>query len=164
MNRYRAIIVIISTKGARGERQDLVGPALSPRLAEAGYELEPTVIVTDDRAAISELLIDLVDRQALDLILTSGGTGLSPSDQTPEATDDVLERPIPGLAEAMRAAGRAITPHADLSRALAGQRGSSLIINLPGSPKGALENLTVVLPALAHALDKIKGDPSDCAR
>ncbi len=161
---YQAIVVVASTKGARGEREDLVGPALAGPLTEAGYALVPTLIVTDDRTAIAEALVELVDRRSIDLVLTSGGTGLSPSDVTPEATLDVAERQIPGLAEAMRAAGRAFTPHADLSRAVAVQRRRSLIINLPGSPKGALENLLVVLPALNHALDKIKGDPRDCAR
>lgn len=162
--KYSALVLVISTKGARGEREDLVGPALNRRLAEAGYQPEPTLIISDDRALIAETLVELADRRRVDLILTSGGTGLSPSDLTPEATEEVLDRQIPGLAEAMRAAGRAITPHADLSRALAGQRGRSLIINLPGSPRGALENLEIVLPALGHALDKIQGDERDCAR
>ncbi|MDR0882055.1 MAG: MogA/MoaB family molybdenum cofactor biosynthesis protein [Candidatus Adiutrix sp.] len=161
---YKAIVVVLSTKGAKGERVDLVGPAVSERLLQAGYVTAPTIIVTDDRALIVETLVNLVDSQGLDLVLTSGGTGLSPSDVTPEATLEVVDRVIPGLAEAMRAAGRAITPHADLSRAVAGQRRQSLIINLPGSPKGALENLDILLPSLIHALDKIKGDPRDCAR
>ncbi|MDR2947074.1 MAG: MogA/MoaB family molybdenum cofactor biosynthesis protein [Candidatus Adiutrix sp.] len=161
---YRAIVVVASTKGAQGEREDLVGPAVNRRLTEAGYTVEPTVVVTDHRELIAQTLVALADERGIDLILTSGGTGLSPSDVTPEATADVAWRLIPGLAEAMRAAGRAITPHADLSRAIAAQRRQSLIINLPGSPRGALENLEVVLPALSHALDKIKGDPTDCAR
>ena len=162
--KYRAAVVVVSTKGACGEREDLVGPALFLRLTEAGYLPEPAIIVADKREAISESLVKLVDSQKIDLILTSGGTGLSPDDVTPEATMDVLDRVIPGLAEAMRAAGRSLTPHADLSRAVAGQRRQSLIINLPGSPKGALENLETILPALKHGLDKIKGDPADCAR
>ena len=164
MSGYKAAVVVISTKGSRGQREDLVGPALTGRLEKAGYAVEPTVIITDDRAVIAETLVRLIDDHGWDLILTSGGTGLSPTDVTPEATEEVLDRQIPGLAEAMRAAGRAITPHADLSRAVCGQRRQSLIINLPGSPKGALENLEVVLPALGHALDKIKGDDRDCAR
>ncbi|MDR1045073.1 MAG: MogA/MoaB family molybdenum cofactor biosynthesis protein [Candidatus Adiutrix sp.] len=164
MNQYRAALLVISTRGASGERADLVGPALKPRLLEAGYQVEPVLVIPDDREAISECLVEMCDLRKIDLILTSGGTGLSPSDLTPEATLEVLDRRIPGLAEAMRAAGRAITPHADLSRAEAGQRRQSLIINLPGSPKGALENLEVILPALPHALDKIKGDPTDCGR
>ena len=164
MAEYRAIVVVVSTKGSQGEREDQVGPALGRRLVEAGYAVGSTIIVTDDQAVIAETLVELVDERNLDLILTSGGTGLSPTDLTPEATEEVVDRLIPGLAEAMRATGRAITPHADLSRALVGQRRQSLIINLPGSPKGALENLEVVLPALGHALDKIKGDNRDCAR
>lgn len=164
MSSYRAIAVILSTKGAIGQRADLVGPALAGPVTEAGYKLEPTIIITDDRELISRTLVDLCDSQGLDLILTSGGTGLSPTDLTPEATEDVADRLIPGLAEAMRAAGRLITPHADLSRAVVAQRRQSLIVNLPGSPKGAVENIQVILPALRHALDKIKGDPADCAR
>lgn len=162
--KYRAAVVIVSSKGALGEREDLVGPALTPRLAEAGYLVEPTYVVTDQRETISKMLMKLVDQKMIDLVLTSGGTGLSPDDVTPEATLDVLDRQIPGLAESMRAAGRTVTPLADLSRAVAGQRHSSLIINLPGSPKGSLENLEAILPALRHGLDKIKGDPADCAR
>jgi molybdenum cofactor synthesis domain-containing protein len=165
MSKYKTAIVIVSTKGAAGEREDLVGPALSKRLTEAGtYKCSPAVIIRDNREAISELLLELIDRQGYDIVFTSGGTGLSPSDLTPEATLDVADREIPGLAEAMRAAGRLITPHADLSRAVVVQRRQSLIANLPGSPRGALENLEVLLPALPHALDKIKGDPADCAR
>jgi molybdenum cofactor synthesis domain-containing protein len=162
--KYKAAIVIVSTRGARGEREDLVGPVLEKRLLESGYEVSAAIVVTDDRDAVGGLLARLTDVDSFDLILTSGGTGLSPSDLTPEATLDVADRLIPGLAEAMRAAGRAFTPHADLSRAVAAQRRQSLIINLPGSPKGALENLEIALPALRHALDKIKGDPTDCAR
>lgn len=161
---YKAAVLVVSTKGAAGQRQDLVGPALSQRLAEAGFQPEPVSLVTDERGAIAEALKNLADEKGVDLILSSGGTGLSPSDVTPEATAEILERQIPGMAEAMRAAGRAITPLADLSRALAGQRGRSLIINLPGSPKGALENLESVLPLIRHALDKIQGDEQDCAR
>ncbi len=161
---YKAAVLVVSTKGAAGQRQDLVGPALNQRLAEAGFQPEPVSLVTDERALIAAALKKLADEKGVDLILSSGGTGLSPSDLTPEATADILERQIPGLPEAMRAAGRAITPLADLSRALAGQRGRSLIINLPGSPKGALENLESVLPLIRHALDKIQGDERDCAR
>ena len=165
MTAYKTALVIVSTKGAAGGREDLVGPALAARLAQSGcYQCSPAVITPDSREGVSALLVKLVDREGYDLVLTSGGTGLSPSDLTPEATLDVADREIPGLAEAMRAAGRTITPHADLSRAVVVQRRQTLIANLPGSPKGALENLEVLLPALKHALDKIKGDPTDCAR
>lgn len=165
MSAYKTAIVIVSTKGAKGDRVDLVGPAINKRLLETErYKPIPPIIVTDKREAISNLLVTLADKEACDLILTSGGTGLSPTDVTPEATMDVAERDIPGLAEAMRAAGRAITAHADLSRAVVVQRRQSLIANLPGSPKGALENLEVLLPALRHAIEKIQGDLSDCAR
>lgn len=163
-SQYRAIVLVVSTKGAAGEREDLVGPAVNERMRGAGFIVDPTLIVPDDRDLIARSLTELVDAKGYDLVLTSGGTGLAPTDLTPEATLDVAHRLVPGLAEAMRAAGRAITPHADLSRAVAVQRGQSLIINLPGSPRGALENLETVLPALYHGLDKIKGDPSDCAR
>ncbi len=165
MSEYKTAIVIASTKGAKGEREDKVGPALTRVLTEAArYAVSPALIIADDREAIAALLVKLIDAEGFDLVLTSGGTGLSPTDLTVEATLDVAHREIPGLAEAMRAYGRAITPHADLSRAVVVQRGQSLIANLPGSPKGALENLSVLLPSLPHALDKIKGDPGDCAR
>ncbi len=160
---YKAGILIVSTKGARGEREDLVGPLLHQRLSAEGYNVVQTFIVEDDRPLIAQTLIQLIDVDKLDLIITSGGTGLSPTDVTPEATADILSRTIPGLAEAMRAFGRTINPHADLSRSLAGQRGESIVINLPGSPRGALEGLEVVLPSLFHALDKIKDDRTDCA-
>ena len=160
---YKVGILIVSTKGSKGEREDLVGPLLHQRLSAEGYNVAQTVIVEDDRQLIAKTLIELIDVDKLDLIITSGGTGLSPTDVTPEATADILSRPIPGLAEAMRASGRASTPFADLSRSMAGQRGESIVINLPGSPSGALEGLEVVLPSLFHALDKIKGDWSDCA-
>ncbi|MEI6316091.1 MAG: MogA/MoaB family molybdenum cofactor biosynthesis protein, partial [Syntrophus sp. (in: bacteria)] len=112
---------------------------------------------------IKAALIDCADRQGLDLIVTTGGTGVTPRDVTPDATREVLEKEIPGMAEAMRQASMAKTPHAMISRALAGLRGKTLIINLPGSPKGVRENLAVVLPAIPHAVEKIQGSDKDCA-
>lgn len=160
---YKSGIVIASTKGAVGERDDLTGPMLSEILEEAGFPVSRVSIVTDEIKALADAMRVMIDEEGIDLILTSGGTGLSPTDVTPEATRTILTQDIPGLAEAIRAAGREKTPHADLSRGLTGVRGNSLIINLPGSPKGAREGLETVLPALTHALDKINGDPEDCA-
>ncbi|MGB4221430.1 MAG: MogA/MoaB family molybdenum cofactor biosynthesis protein [Smithellaceae bacterium] len=160
---YRAGIITVSDKGSQGQREDLSGPAIAQVLAGAGFTVSITIIVPDDIGQIANALIEMSDRERLDLILTTGGTGLSPRDLTPEATLKVLDKEIPGMAEAMRYSGMMVTPHAMLSRAVAGVRGRSLIINLPGSPKGATENLAAVVPALAHAIGKIKGDQSDCA-
>lgn len=132
-------------------------------LAGAAVSIVETVIIPDEVEQIAAALIRMADEEKLDLILTTGGTGVSPRDLTPDATRQVLDKEIPGLAEAMRAASMKITPHAMISRAMAGIRGRSLIINLPGSPKGARENLSVVLPALPHAMEKIQGDDRDCA-
>ena len=160
---FRAGIITVSDKGSQGQREDLSGPAIAQVLAGAGFTVSITIIVPDDIGQIANALIEMSDRERLDLILTTGGTGLSPRDLTPEATLKVLDKEIPGMAEAMRYSGMMVTPHAMLSRAVAGVRGRSLIINLPGSPKGATENLEAVLPALAHAIGKIQGDQSDCA-
>jgi len=122
-----------------------------------------TAVCPDDESEIRKILTTWADENGADLILTTGGTGLSPRDVTPEAALSVIDRVIPGMAEAMRAASMKKTPHAMLSRAIAGVRGRTLIINLPGSPKGAKENLEAVMPALEHAIAKIQGDPSECA-
>jgi molybdopterin adenylyltransferase len=131
-------------------------------LTDEGFEVIATATVPDEEAAIRPILIGWADDRTADLILTTGGTGLSPRDVTPEATAGVIDRLIPGMAEAMRSASLTKTPHAMISRAVAGVRGGTLIVNLPGSPKGARENLQAVLPALDHAIAKIQGDPSDC--
>ncbi len=156
-------ILTLSDKGARGERQDVSGQVIREMVASLG-SIQQYKVVADDLEQIVEVLVDWVDRQKLDLILTTGGTGMSPRDVTPEATLRVIDWPVPGMAEAMRAASIQVTPHAMLSRALVGVRAQTMIINLPGSPKGVRENLAVVLPALEHGLLKLKGDPSDCAR
>lgn len=160
----KTAIVTVSDRGARGEREDKSGQVLRDRLTAAGFEISYQTVIPDEIEEIREVLIDLSDRKHFALILTTGGTGVSPRDVTPEATLSVIDRVVPGMAEAMRAASLQKTPHAMISRAVAGIRGRCLIVNLPGSPKGAMENLETVLPALPHALDKILGDPSDCAQ
>ena len=156
-------ILTISDKGSRGEREDLSGLEIHQIIASLPARVEAYEVVPDEEEVIAQKLIDFADRKRLDLILTTGGTGLSPRDVTPEATRKVLEKEIPGIAEAMRAEGVKITPLAMLSRAVAGVRGCSLIINLPGSPRAVRENLTVILPVLKHAIEKAQGDPTDCA-
>lgn len=157
-------ILTVSDRSSRGSRPDSSGPALVEKLAGAGLNVTQTAIVPDEVSEISRVLVEWSDNIGLDLILTTGGTGLSPRDVTPEATMQVITRIIPGMAEVMRAVSLSKTPHAMISRAIAGVRNSTLIINLPGSPKGAIENLEAVLPAIPHAIAKIQGDPTDCAQ
>jgi len=159
----RTGVLTISDRGSRGAREDESGRVVAEMLHQQGCDVVETAIVPDAVEQISQTLLAWVDRDNLDLIVTSGGTGLSPSDLTPAAMDVVLDYEVPGMAEAMRAESLKKTPHAMLSRAKVGVRKACLIINLPGSPKGALENLAVLLPALSHALAKLQGDPSDCA-
>jgi molybdopterin adenylyltransferase len=159
----RTAVITVSDKGASGQRSDLSGPAISSMVDAAGMEVIDRRIVPDEREMISRMLLEICDRGDTDLILTTGGTGVSPRDVTPDATREVIDREIPGMGEAMRRQSAVVTPHAMISRALAGIRGRTLIVNLPGSPKGARENLGVVLPALKHAIEKIKGDESECA-
>ncbi|SEA30535.1 molybdopterin-guanine dinucleotide biosynthesis protein MobB [Desulfuromusa kysingii] len=159
----RAAILVLSDKGAAGQRVDKSGPALKKWLSDQQIETVLTKLIPDDLTTIQKTLIDWCDNSIADLIITCGGTGISPRDVTPEATKAIIERELPGFAELMRAKSLAITPMAILSRAVAGIRNSCLILNLPGSPKAALENLTSVWPAIPHGLAKIKGDPSDCA-
>ena len=159
----RAAILTLSDKGARGEREDLSGPALSDWLTRKGVVVECQSLIPDDFATIVSTLETWLCSPAPDLILTTGGTGVSPRDKTPEATAEVIDRELPGFAERMRQESLKKTPHAVISRAIAGISGQTLIINLPGSPKGAIENLEAVWPAVPHAIAKIQGDPSDCA-
>jgi len=156
-------IITVSDKGSRGERLDTSGQEIRSILEKEGFVFSDYVIVPDETDQISVALLSYADEKKIDLIVTTGGTGVSPRDVTPEATLRVLNKEIPGMGEAMRRESAKITPHAMISRAVAGIRGASLILNLPGSPKGVRENLATVLPALRHAIEKIKGDPSDCA-
>ncbi len=160
----KAGILTLSDKGARGERTDLSGPALSDWLRPKGVETARYEMIPDDEGQISVKLAEWADSGELDIILTTGGTGVSPRDVTPEATMKILDKVIPGLGELMRFKSLAKTPSAAISRAVAGIRGATLIINLPGSPKGAVENLEAVWDAVPHAVAKIQGDPGDCAR
>lgn len=151
-------ILTISDRSARGEREDASGPAIRDLIAGKGWEIVGPLIIPDDQPVIEAQLVTWSDDDGMDLILTTGGTGFSERDRTPEATLAVSERMAPGLVEAMRAASLKITPHAMLSRAQAGIRGTTLIINLPGSPKAVRETLQVILPVLPHALKVLGGD------
>ena len=159
----RAAVLTIRDKGSRGERLDTSGPAVQELLEQAGIEVSHGEIIPDEKDCIARQLITCCDELRCDLIVTTGGTGVAPRDVTPEATRSVIDRELPGFGEAMRMESLKITPHAVISRAMAGIRKHCLIINLPGSPKAARENLQTVLPALSHAIAKIQGDPSDCA-
>ncbi len=160
---FKAVIITASDKGASGQREDGSGPEIAGLLQAMGMEIIARRIIPDEKEMIRLALMEWSEGDKADLIVTTGGTGVSPRDVTPDATREVIDREIPGMAEAMRHQSMLITPHAMISRALVGIRGRTLIINLPGSPKGARENLNVLLPALAHAIEKIKGDPSECA-
>jgi molybdenum cofactor synthesis domain-containing protein len=153
-------VLTISTGGALGTREDLSGPLACELLTSAGFRIAATALVRDDVAAIQEVLLRWADVERIPLIVTSGGTGLAPFDLTPEATRAILEREAPGIAEAMRSRTLAATPMAMISRGVAGTRGHSLIINLPGSPKGVRECLEVVVPVLRHAVALLCQDPT----
>ncbi len=156
-------VITISDKGSRGEREDRSGPEIIAILKDAGIDVVCIKIIPDEKDLIKETLIAFADKKNIPLILTTGGTGVSPRDVTPDATLEVIDKEVPGMAEAMRQASAAITPHAMISRAVVGIRGRSLIVNLPGSPKAVRENLAVILPALPHAVEKIMGDDAECA-
>ena len=158
----KAAILTLSDKGYRGERVDQSGPALVQWLEARGVATVRSLVIPDDFTTIAATLQEWADGDLAELILTTGGTGVSPRDVTPEATLQVVERIIPGIGELMRTRSLGKTPMAALSRAIAGIRGRTLIINLPGSPKGAVENLEAVWQVIGHAVEKIRGDESDC--
>ena len=160
---FKAAVLTVSDRGSQGLRPDEAGPLVARLLEEAGYEVVRTLIVPDDRPRIEAILRQWSDQGSADLIVTTGGTGFSPRDVTPEATIAVCHRLTPGIPEAMRYASLQVTPRAMLSRAAAGIRNRTLIVNLPGSPKAARENLLPVLPSLAHGLLMLSGAPADCA-
>lgn len=155
-------IIIASDKGSKGERTDKSGPLIKKMLKEIDGIVKEYVIVPDDRCKIAAALRHMCDDLKLDLILTSGGTGFSPRDVTPEATLDVIDRLTPGISEAIRAKSLNITPKAMLSRAISGIRKQTLIINLPGSPKGVRESLEIILPVLSHGVGILKGIEGEC--
>ncbi|MCG0278563.1 MAG: MogA/MoaB family molybdenum cofactor biosynthesis protein [Thermanaeromonas sp.] len=160
----RVAILTASDKGARGEREDKSAEVIKELVERIGGQVVAYAVVPDEREAIAAKLREFCDEVGADLILTTGGTGFGPRDVTPEATKEVIEREVPGLPEAMRLAGLKATPQAMLSRGVAGIRGKSLIINLPGSPRAVRENLEAVLPALPHGLAVLKGEAYECAR
>jgi len=153
-------VLTLSDKGSKGEREDLSGPLIRDMLKSIDAEVRFYDVLPDEKKLIKEKIIEYAEK--VDLILTTGGTGLSPRDVTPDATLEVIDKQVPGIAEAMRSEGYKKTKRAMLSRAVAGVRGRTLIINLPGSPKAVKENLEVIIDALPHATEKIKGDTSEC--
>lgn len=155
-------IITASDKGYAGKREDISGPTIKEMLEKADGNVIDYRIVPDEKELISQAIIQMVDHQSIDLVLTTGGTGFSPRDVTPEATLAVIEKQVPGIPEAMRMKSLDITPMAMLSRAVAGIRKKSLVINLPGSPKGVRENLEVILPALSHGLLILQGKTEEC--
>jgi len=159
--KYKVAIITVSDKGSKGQREDLSGKVIED-MVSSWAEVISYKIVPDEKDLIKKAIIDELDK--VDLILTNGGTGLHPRDVTPDATLEIIEKEVPGIAEAMRLVGLAKTKTAMLSRAVAGIKGKTLVINLPGSPKAVRECLEVIIDALPHAIDKLKGDPSECSR
>jgi molybdenum cofactor synthesis domain-containing protein len=158
-----AAVLTISDSAARAEREDLSGPAVVEELEKLGATVDTVEVIEDDRAAIAARLRHHADRGGINLICTTGGTGFAPRDNTPEATRDVIEREAPGLAEVMRLRGLDHTPLAPLSRAVCGIRGRTLIVNLPGSPRGAVQNLSAIRATLPHAIGLLSEHASNCA-
>lgn len=159
---YKVAVITISDKGSIGEREDKSGPALMDMLKKEGFDISFYTIIPDDYLKIKDCLIECCDKDKADLILTCGGTGTSPKDVTPEATCAIFDRPAPGFSEAIRLKGLKFSPFSIISRATSGIRGKTLVINLPGSTKGACEGLSIIMPALSHALAKLLGDSADC--
>src|SRR3972149_1355216 len=157
-------ILTLSDKGARGEREDLRGVEIKRLVADIPAEVKVYEVIPDEKFLIKDKLIEYADDLGLDVIITTGGTGVSPRDVIPDATLEVIDKEIPGMAEVMRFESLKKTPRAMISRAVVGLRGCTLIINLPGSPKGVRENLSAILPAISHAVEKIKGDQTECAQ
>ncbi|MBW2630525.1 MAG: MogA/MoaB family molybdenum cofactor biosynthesis protein [Deltaproteobacteria bacterium] len=155
-------VITVSDRGSRGEREDISGREVIRMLGGIGIQITDYEIIPDEKKIIKDRIVEYTDKKNLDLVITTGGTGVSPRDVTPDATLEVIEKELPGMGEAMRRESMDKTPHAMISRAVAGIRGQSLIVNLPGSPRGARENLAVLLPALKHTIEKLKGDTSDC--
>ena len=160
----RAAIITSSDSGYRGEREDLSGPAVREILEREGYQVVSMEILPDDREILGNRMKEIADKELAELVLTTGGTGFSQRDVTPEATEDIIERRVPGIPEAMRAYSMTITKRAMLSRATAGNRKKTLIINLPGSPKAVRESLDYIVGALDHGIEILTGEASNCAR
>ena len=160
----RAAIITSSDSGYRGEREDLSGPAIREILEREGYQVVSLDILPDDREILKNKMAEIADQGLAELILTTGGTGFSERDVMPESTEDIIERRVPGIPEAMRAYSMTITKRAMLSRASAGIRKKTLIINLPGSPKAVRESLEYIIDSLEHGIEILTGEASDCAR
>ncbi len=160
----RVAVITSSDKGYRGEREDLSGPTVKEIMEKNGYQVVSLEILPDEREMLSKRMAQIADENLAELILTTGGTGFSKRDVMPEATEDVIQRRVPGIPEAMRAYSMTITKRAMLSRATAGIRGGTLIINLPGSPKAVRESLEYIVDALGHGIEILTGEAAECGR